>query len=200
MQDNDLNKKYVLKRKLFLTLPLSLIICVATFYYLQIAYLEPKLNPEKIFYYYKNSAVVQSIVFTLAISVIAYILWLSFCSIILSMRFLAFKIPIIDLPAVLKLYLLTMWSWFFIASRLFHLKGLLKHIIDSALALEAWGLLGMFIIIFIVMEAIFLRAHLLVFYYGYEDLLNTIHDKKQYIKNIILCFITLVITTIIIYP
>ena len=72
-----------------------------------------------------------------------------------------------------------------------------KHVIDTALALEAWWWLGILIALLISMTVIFLKGYLLMLYSDGEDL-EAEQSRAQYFKNKLLCFATAAFTTVII--
>ena len=72
-----------------------------------------------------------------------------------------------------------------------------RHIIDSALALEAWGVLAVFVTLFILMVSIFLRGHILMLYRSYEDS-DVTRNRMQYLKNVFFCFAAVVFTAVLI--
>ena len=79
------------------------------------------------------------------------------------------------------------------------IKQMLKHIINSTLALEAWGLLGIFAAIIAGKLALLLKVYLSILSYGDESWLNTIQDKRQHFNNMFLCSFTVVCTVIALY-
>ena len=149
-----------------------------------------------------------SIFIGVALAPFCYLLWLLYCSAILILRFFIFGMPIkellivlgfytatVELLAVHGLYIVTMWLF----TKLSMINHMLKLIINSTLALEAWGLLGIIAAIIAGNIALLLNAYLSILYYSDENLLNTIQDKGQYFKKMFLCSITVILTVIIMY-
>ena len=159
----------------------------------------PKLYSDEIFVAQSNVAILRefAIVGIAVIAPICYVLWLSFCFIILILRFIVFKIPIIELSEILGLHILIMLMWFFSVSVFIPINRMFSFSMDSTFTLEEWGVSGVLVTLLIGMEAIFQRGQILILRYGYEDS-KAIQNKSQYFKNILLCFITLIFTTIII--
>ena len=200
-QDNKISRKRVLLIEMLFILPLSFIICSTVFFHVWIL-LFPGLNLDKIFNLAAQRAALRatSIAFPMLITPMCYILWLSFCLILLLARLYViaqFKILFSELSTILACFVPTMWLWFLVASALLHLKRMFMFIIDSTLALEAWGLLAVFATLFMLMVAIFLRGYLLMLYRSYEDS-EAAQDRARIFKNKFLCFATVVFTAVII--
>jgi len=178
------------KRYLLLTLPLGLVLCTSAFLYAYYEYLLPKLNPDEM--HQGTSMMLSWIVILIPV---CYVWWSSFCLILLLLSYLIRdtynKIQFIftDLYTALILFVPVMWVWFFI------LRQPLRDVIDSAIAIEAWLLLGIFVTLFILMLAVFLKGYLLTLYYSDEGS-SFEQNKTQYLKNMSLCFFTLIITAI----
>ena len=191
-----------LLKNLLLELPLSLIICATAFYYVWSSFLSPKIDPNAI----RSAGAQLSDVYPIAIiglgiiTPLCYVLWFSFCLMLLLARLdviTQFKILFFELSKVLACFVPIMWLWFWVASAIFQLKRAFKSIIDSAIALEAWGLLGIFAALLLLMVATFLKAYLLMLYRIDEEQ-ETAQDRAQYFKNKFLCFVTVVFTAVVI--
>jgi len=136
------------------------------------------------------------------ITPLCYVLWFSFCLILLILRLdnhFGFKTPFIffDLSTACVLFIPVMWIWFFFVSLFLQLRQMSRFIIDSTIAFEALWLLGIFAILFILMVAIFLRGYLLMVYHCDVDS-NSVQGKAQYYRSMLLCFTTSVFTAIVI--
>jgi len=187
------------KSYLFLKLPLSLALCVTTFFYIEAHYLAPKLNPEQVeqalsmFGYWLYGIV--------TITPGCFILLSSFYLMLRLVRFTVSDVLhvtpflFIDLHTALVWFIPIMLVWFFPVSQLFLLRQAFS--LDSAIAVEAWGVLGVFYILCILMVSIFLKGYLLMLYYRNADSISA-QNKARNFKETFLCFISSVFVVIII--
>jgi len=171
---------------MLLVLPLSLIICCALIVFIDNAYLVPLLGQ------YKGANINVFIIF-LALSPGIYIIWFTFLVCLLVLYLTHIHFHLVDFHIVLALFIATMYIWTRFISIFVPIKRMFKNIIDSTLAVGAWGLLGLFVILIILALAIFLQEFLLVTFLKNEDVLKV---KLKNLKNISLCFIALMITAI----
>ena len=183
------NKRGVFLENLLLWQPLIFATYCATFFAIYFQFLVPKGSPDMLV------AGWQSIVIAVMLAPVYYLAWLSYCLVALMSRFFALETPITKLSYVLGLYVFHVW----LISTIAMIKRVFRYIVNSALDLEAWWLLVIFVILIMGMLVQLLKMHLLVLSYGGEDLLNTIQDRELYIKKIFLCFITLVLTVVVVY-
>ena len=195
--NNSTNTKHALLGNMLLKLPLGLIICATAFYY---AWSDHLFHPDVV-----QSSTVRALRAFLIISLglvapLTYVLWLSFCFILFMARLdmiAQFKIPFFEFSTVLACFIPVMWLWFWVVSMIFQLRRIFKHIIDTALALEAWWWLGIFIVLLVSMTAIFLKGYLLMLYSPSEES-EAEQSRARYFKDKFLCFATAAFTTVII--
>jgi len=189
------------KSYLFLKLPLSLALCVTTFFYIEAHFLAPKLNPEQVEQTF--SMFVYLLYGIIIITPSCFILLSSFYLMLRLVRFAGNDVLnvtpflFVDLSTALVWFTPIMWVWFFSVSQFLPLGQMFRHDIDSAIAVEAWGMLGVFFILCILMVSIFLKGYLLMLYRSYEDS-DAAQDKVQNFKEMFLCFTSSVFVVIII--
>ena len=191
------------KLNLLLKLPLGLILCASAFFHVYVGFLAPMLYPDRTHQSVDIASrlVIMAIMTFGVIGTLGYLLWLSFCLVVLVVRYIVrdeFNMSpfiFIDLPIVLITFIPIMWVWFYVASAILLFRQMLKFTFNSAIALEAWILLVIFGILLILMVAIFLRGYMLMLYFSYD---GTVQSKAQSLKNMLLCFATSVFTALVI--
>jgi len=144
----------------------------------------------------------MALVVSAAIAPLCYGLWLSFCLVLLLARSAARelnKTPFLfnDLSTALTLFVPIMWVWFFTASAIFRLQLMFRFTIGSAIDLEAWEATGVFVTLLVLMVAVFLRGYMLMLCYSDKDS-DIVQGKARYFRNMFLCLIAVVFTSIII--